>query len=126
MKKYLAPILLILLPLWGFSQLFENFDDGDFTSNPPWSGNIEDFVVNEEKRLQLNKEGEEAVSTLYTSNAIVDSVSWEFFIKLSFSPSANNNAKVYLIADQVDLNGPLNGYFLQFGESLSSDAIELF
>ena len=48
------------------------------------------------------------------------------FIRLNFSPSSSNYARVYLASDQQDLQQALNGYFLQFGESLSNDAIELF
>ena len=33
---------------------------------------------------------------------------------------------VYLASDQVDVSGSLNGYFIQFGEGGSDDAIELF
>ncbi len=47
-------------------------------------------------------------------------------MKQSFSSSATNNGRVYLASDQSDLTKPLNGYYLQFGEANSNDAIELF
>ena len=50
---------------------------------------------------------------------------WTCYVKLSFSPSDNNMARVYLLSDQTDLKGPLNGYFIKLGENLSNDAIEL-
>ncbi len=108
------------------AQINENFSDGDFSGNPVWTGTDSHFRVNSSFQLQLFNEGNSATSWLQTPNSLVDSTSWEFYIKLSFSPSDNNNARVYLVSDQSDLSGPLNGYFLQFGEALSSDAIELF
>ncbi len=119
-------IFLLFIPFVGFSQISETFEDGDFSNNPTWEGLGSHFVVNDEFKLQLMNEGETDTSYLQTINQLLDSASWEFYIKLSFSPSGNNNARVYLSADQEDLSAPLNGYFLQFGEALSSDAIELF
>jgi hypothetical protein len=126
MYKLLISILFSVLLYTAYSQVNDDFSDGDFTNNPVWMGNTDQFVINEDFRLQLQNEGNEAISYLRTSQSLSDSLSWEFFIKLSFSPSGNNNARVYLMADQEDFNNPLNGYFLQFGEALSDDAIELF
>ncbi|MBL7884298.1 MAG: hypothetical protein JNL69_09525, partial [Bacteroidia bacterium] len=41
-------------------------------------------------------------------------------------PSGSNYGRVYLVADQSNLEGALNGYYLQFGEAGSLDAVELF
>jgi len=126
MKKQLFPLIIALLPWICFAQVNDDFGDGDFTQNPSWQGNHAHFKINDVFQLQLDQEGLSDSSYLQTQNQLFDSVSCEFFIKLSFSPSANNFARAYLAADQADLGGPLNGYFLQFGESLSNDAIELF
>jgi len=126
MKKHLILFAGLLLSFLIHAQVFESFEDGDFTQNPAWVGDESHFMVNPDFQLQLNNEGMSDTSYLVTANSIMDSTSWEFFIKLSFSPSSNNNGRVYLVSDQQDLSGSLNGYFLQFGESLSDDAIELF
>ncbi len=117
--------LLLLLPLLLHSQLIDDFSDGDFTHDPAWTGDVQDFMVNDDFRLQLNAGGDEA-AFLSTSWSMEQENEWRFRIKLSFSPSGNNFARVYLISDQPDLSSPLNGYFLQFGESGSDDAVELF
>ncbi len=109
-----------------FSQVSEGFEDGDFTQNPVWTGYQDHFQVNTSYQLQLDNDGEAAISSLQTINQIVDSTSWEFFIKLAFSPSSNNYARVYLASNNEDIQASLNGYFLQFGEAGSDDAIELF
>ncbi|MBI9035630.1 MAG: lamin tail domain-containing protein [Bacteroidales bacterium] len=118
-------LFLVLLPLIGISQVDDRFDDGNFSQNPAWSGNSEDFVINSSLQLQLNA-STEGKSYLITESSIIDSVSWEFWIKQSFSPSANNYCRVYLLSDQEDLSTDPSGYYLQFGETGSADAIELF
>jgi hypothetical protein len=45
---------------------------------------------------------------------------------MSFAPSNNNFAQVYLTSDKSDLKEPLNGYYLRFGENGANDAIELY
>ena len=117
--------ILLLFPLLSFAQFYDSFDDGDFTRNPPWTGSEGSFVINDSKQLQLSAagEGQSHLVTLWGMNGETE---WRFWIKLSFSPSSNNFARVYLAADQENIEQPVNGYFLQFGESGTSDAIELF
>ena len=126
MNKTLLLIFLGIFswPVW--AQIDEDFSDGNFSENPEWIGNADHFIVNDDFQLQLNQEGEAGASSLGTPSLFIDSTCWEFDIRLAFSPSSNNNARVYLTANEEDLQGDLNGYFLQFGESGSSDAIELF
>jgi hypothetical protein len=119
--------LFLFFPVMGIAQLTDDFSDGDFISNPSWSGDAAEFKVNTSSQLQLNNTVAGA-SYLSVANSLssLDNTEWQFFIRLNFSPSASNNAKVYLVSDQPDLEGLLNGYYLQFGEALSNDAVELF
>ncbi|MCB2208590.1 MAG: lamin tail domain-containing protein [Bacteroidetes bacterium] len=118
-------VLLLCLPLFVWSQVFDDFEDGDFTNNPQWTGTTDKFIINTNNRLQLD-DTDAGLSFLSTSNTTAIDVEWRLWIKLSFSPSDNNNARFYLISDQQDVTQALNGYFLQFGEGGSDDAIELF
>ena len=128
--KYSLPLIIILsflLFLSANAQISEGFDDGDFTNNPAWVGTDTNFTVNSSLQLQLNDVGSAATSYLSTTNSIIDSAEWQFYVKLSFSPSSQNFGRVYLVADQADLSSTsLNGYFIQLGESGSGDAIELY
>lgn len=126
MKLFLCN-LFIFFSLSAYSQLIDNFSDGDFSANPTWNGSTSKFKINTSKQLQLN-DTVASGATLYTDLNLIslDSIEWSFYIKLSFSPSSNNYARIYLSSDQSDLTLPLNGYFLQLGESGSNDAIELF
>ncbi len=116
---------ILLIPCFVRAQMVDNFSDGDFTGNPAWIGNTDHFIVNANKQLQLNHSGA-ATSILATQIMLADSMEWSFWVKLNFSPSDNNNVRIYLLADREDLTAPLNGYFIKLGENLSNDPIELF
>ena len=118
-------ILILLLPFTCISQINDDFSDGDFANNPTWVGDAGQFQINSSYQLQLNS-SDAGESYLSTENYLINETEWRFWIKLSFSPSGNNNTRVYLVSDKPDLKEPLNGYFLQFGEAGSDDAIELF
>lgn len=130
-KKLL--ILLILNILYSeilFSQISENFSSAYFGAQTIWHGDTTDFIFNGNGQLQLNamQAGISALSVGLDSMDIWNQrMEWDIQIRLSFSPSANNFARIYLLADTMDLkNGNLTGFYLQFGENLSQDAIELF
>ena len=110
------------------AQYTEDFSDGNFTFNPHWSGDSAQFIVNAQQQLQLNSSGGTSPSYLSTDRPYnsLDSIEWRCFVHLNFSPSSSNNGRIYIVSDSPDLKGPLNGYFIQLGESLSGDAVELF
>lgn len=122
--KNLLYSLLFLFPLLTTAQVSDDFSDGDFTNNPSWNGDQAQFSVNTSKQLQLTSTGDN-ISSLSTAAALSDSTEWNIWVKLAFSPSDNNNARIYLVSDQSNLEGLLNGYYLKLGEAGSLDAIEL-
>lgn len=124
--KILSSLFLVFLSFFTFAQMVDNFDDGDFTNNPTWSGTSADFSINTGNQLQTNS-SIAATSYLSTSNLLTDinNKEWNFFIKQSYSGSSSNFSKVFLTADNANLNSVQNGYFLQFGEAGSNDAIRL-
>lgn len=117
-------LILLLIPQMLSAQLNDDFSDGNFTGDPAWSGTDAQFMVNSGLQLQLGSTGESTsyLSTQINSEALTE---WRIWAKLSFSPSDNNNARIYLMADQANISEPLNGYYLQLGEGGSADAIEL-
>lgn len=128
MLRRLAPSLLVAFAFTvAHAQFTDDFTDGDFTANPAWDGSTGVFIVNAAHQLQLN-DAVAATSQLRSTNAMasLDNTEWRVHVKLTFAPSSSNFGRVYLVSDQTDLSGPLNGYYLQFGEAGSSDAIELF
>ncbi len=125
LNRFFLLNLVICSPFFLTAQISENFSDRNFSSNPQWFGDTNHFVINAYEKLQLQASGA-GNSMLLTQSDFINNCEWQFYIQLAFSPSANNNARVYLSSDNADLKVDLNGYFLQFGESGSDDAIELF
>lgn len=131
MKK--TAILLIISLIYCvtvFPQILDDFADGSIGSIPNWKGDTMDFIVNDNGQLQLNA-NQAGVSALYVLLDSMDLWSqdweWNFRIRMAFSPSNNNFARFYLLTDTTDLKyAALKGFYLQFGENLGQDAIELY
>ena len=126
MKKILLISLLLLCKI-AFSQVTESFSDGDFSQNPPWKGNVNDFQVNIQKQLQ--SKGQRLASqtiALATANRLSVNASWEFLMQLKFNPTSTNFVRIYLTSDKEDLKGALNGYFVQIGETGATDGFHLY
>lgn len=126
--KYISILFLIFwISNTSFSQtLQDDFSDGDFTTNPTWSGDDAEFIVNVANELQSNNLGVSATSELSTAAAIQDSTFWEFYVRMDFNPSTSNYTRVYLQSDEATLSNTSDGYYLQIGASGSSDSIEIY
>jgi hypothetical protein len=126
--RYSSVFFTLFLASVGNCQLFDDFSDLDFTFNPIWVGDTTDFTVNSDSVLQLSNPG--MVSSSYLSTPFSynssDSLEWRFYLDQSFSPSGSNFSRIYLAADSANLDSAQNAYYMQFGESGSNDAIELF
>ncbi len=105
------------------AQIREDFSDREFINDPTWIGDQNLFEVNQYKELHLIDSVERS-SQLVTSSSIFDKVIWEFYVRMDFNPSSSNLAKVYLMSDQEDLQGMLNGYYVLIGDS--EDEISLY
>lgn len=125
MRKLLLFLLVYFSISVSYGQWVDDFSDGELLVSPPWMGDTADFIVNSAGQLQLNAT-DPASSRLaaHVPLTSLNTIEWRFTLQLSFSPSSSNFARVYLVSDREDFTG--NGYFLQFGEALSNDAVELF
>lgn len=112
------------MPLNVFGQLSDAFTDGDFTNNPTWQGEQINFEIDANDQLRLNAPAVTDKSYLFTPSVAIDTASWECYVRLEFNPSAGNKARVYLVSDQSNLEGPLNGYFIQIGNT--EDEVSLY
>lgn len=125
--KYFLSLVVFLTNSLLFAQIIENFTDGDFTTNPTWTGTTADYIVNPSMELQLDNTVA-AISYLSTSHglATLDSKEWTFWTKQSFSPSSGNYGRVYLTSSSADLSTDPDGFYLQLGEAGTGDAVRLF
>lgn len=126
MKKILL-ISLLLFCKNTFSQVSDSFSNGDFSQNPAWSGDVNYFQINAQKQLQ--SQGQALASqtiSLSTASLLSLNASWTFFVQLNFDPTTTNFVRIYLTSDKEDLKASLNGYFVQIGETGTSDGFNLY
>ncbi len=123
--------LIIVLPCCLRAQVFEQFDDGDFTQNPAWMGDTGHFKISvssavpENMRPALQLDAPEAgQSSLVAESGSFSAMEWQFWIKMSMNTSAGNFARIYLCSDQSDLKSPLEGFFIQAGGA--DDSVSFF
>jgi hypothetical protein len=109
-------ILLVLCTQQAFAQVFDDFKDEEFLSNPAWSGNTSKFTV-VANQLKLQAPAVNGNAYLSTVSTVVHNASWEFLVKFTFNPSSANYARVYLISDNVDISGTLSGYYVLIGDT---------
>ena len=127
MRHFLIGVL-ILTQLACFGQISDNFSDGDFTSNPTWSGTGSTYIINASNQLQLNNAGMAASSYLSTPHNLsaLDTKEWKFWTRQSFAPSSSNYGRIYLTSASADLTTDPDGFYLQLGEAGATDAVRLF
>jgi hypothetical protein len=116
-------ILLLLVWQTGFSQWNDNFEDGDFSNDPSWTGDTADFNV-ENNTLRLSAPAVSGQSYLSTPSENINDGSWQFSVRLDFNPSSSNYAKIYLVSSNSNLKETLDGYFIKLGGS--SDVVSLY
>lgn len=110
-----------LLPWCAFSQVTDDFSDGDFTADPAWEGDAGRFVVDSKGQLRLSDEGKVGDARLSTPSRLSTGAEWTFYVHLYDNPSANFYALFYLTADRADLSG--RGCCVQIGGA--DDAVSL-
>ncbi len=114
----------LLLPLWCFSQVNDDFSDGNFTSSPEWSGTIEKFTVNSNGMLQLSAPAETSEAWLFTQSKTIENAHWSCRVILGFNPSSNNLTRIYLTADAAAPAEIQNAIFVEIGQS--TDEVSLY
>lgn len=124
--RYFYAILLLLPVITLRAQINEDFDDGNFTANPVWTGsnNNADFVITDNKLRSSSNLGN-ASFFLSTENKLATNTQWDFWVNLQFSTSGSNYTDIYVISDKADLkNTMINGYFIRIGNT--DDEISLY
>ena len=123
--RLLLCLMSLFRPAQVMAQVWDDFSDGDFTQGVSWTGDTGQYVVSS-GMLRLNSSGSDSSFLVTALPASVDTMEWSFTLKMPFSPSSVNYCRVYLVASQPQLEGPLDGYFLQVGETGSADAVILY
>lgn len=111
-----------------FAQFTDSFTDGNFTADPVWTGDVNEFTIN--PALQLESRADSILSGsnrqiyLSTPSTIMIDAQWEFFVNPRMATSSNNFFDVFLSSDQELLTGSNRGYFVRIGGT--PDEVALF
>lgn len=119
-RLLIAILFFTFISHLSFAQFTDGFTDGNFTSNPVWSGNTSIFTVISGE-LRNNDTG---AGTSYLSTPSTATNEWVFQVRMEYNPSSSNYSRVYLMSDNADLSASvLKGYYVEFGRS--GDDIDL-
>lgn len=118
-------VAVMFLPLLGIAQVVtDDFEDGNFL-NPTWVGDTSEFLQ-PSGLLQTNGPAASSTLSMVTDITAGSEMEWRLELEYPFAPSTSNYLRFYLSSDSVNLEGDLQGYFVQAGESGSSDSYDLF
>ncbi len=117
-------VLILICVNSTFSQIYDDFSDGDFRTAPEWKGDLSDFIINDKYQLQLDA-AQAGNSKIYLKYQQRDSMQWIFYFKMDFSPSNSNKLKVYFAIDNINPD-IASGYFLEIGENGSNDNLKFY
>lgn len=109
-----------------FGQVSEGFNDGEVLHQPVWMGDTGRFKVNNANQLQSRTYNRTDTAYLATNNHYLLNTTWEFYTQINVDPSTSNQLRVYLAFDRPELDSSGNGYFIQIGETGSSDSYDLY
>lgn len=123
MRRNFFFLLFSLVAFGSYAQFQDDFSDGDFLTDPAWSGQTELFSV-QNNELRLTAPAAAGNAYLALPSQAIENASWEFRVKLNFNPSSQNYARVYLASDQSNLSESLNGYFVMIGNT--TDEVSLY
>lgn len=126
MKQILFVFAVLLNLVNVTAQFSDDFSDGDFTTNPTWTGDDTIFTVNTNERLALDATvaGDAYLSASHGLTQLTER-EWRFTVEYNFSPSGSNGGETYLTAVNQDLSSSPDGVYFRIGETGSNDPIEL-
>ncbi len=125
MRKILL-MVGIFLNSFAFSQVAENFSDGEVLHHPQWVKDTGRFIVNTNKQLQSKTFHRSDTAFMATPNTYLLNTSWEFYVQINTDPSTSNQMRIYLAFDKSNLDSSGNGYFIQIGETGAQDSYDLY
>ncbi len=130
MKPVILSLLVIFLAATSLhAQFTEDFSDANLDQAPAWFGDRTAFDASS-GILQLNDQNAGSNNNTYLYTCVqtgTNTISWEFFFQLDFSPSGSNYANIILNADAPELDAAQNTFYLRTGGiSGSDDALELY
>lgn len=130
MKSLLFSTSFSLFTLFSLSaQFMDDFSDPSLHNPVAWQGDTQSFRIYEGQLQLFDQEASESnTAQLFTiaPSSLGALTTWQFYIQLHFSPSANNYSRLYLAARSGALP-TTQAYYLQIGGiSGNEDALVLY
>ncbi|MFT6335875.1 MAG: hypothetical protein ACJATI_002630 [Halioglobus sp.] len=117
---------IFMISLWYVNyinaQWSSDFSEASLTD---WTGDVDQFIINEDGQLQLNAPDAGETTLFRQSQISDDTISIGIYHMLDFSPSDNNRSTIYLALDNQDIT-IASGYYIQIGENGSDDALKFY
>lgn len=116
--KQILLFFALLLPVSLSAQLIECFDGPQIDTHYPWQGDLDRFVINENKELQLSDYRERSsTALLYIESSRIQDNEWSFRARIEQKSTAKNYLKVYLWSKETNMNDPGEALFVRLGYS---------
>ena len=114
--KQLLLILAFLLPLCAYPQLKEPFNGPEITSDNPWTGDLDCFVIENGWLVSRADPTRKSVS-IETPLVYSATMEWEFEIRMDFKPSDQNHIRLHVYLDDQRMLGLETDYYVQIGSN---------
>ena len=101
-KAILLTAVYCLISCITQAQFADNFNDGDFSANPHWTGNAADWIVNSSLQLQSNNTIANSTFYLSTTSTLSNIAQWEMYMALTFNTSSANYVDVFINGISTD------------------------
>lgn len=121
--KQLFIILVLSLPFCAYSQLSETFDGPEITTTHPWQGDLDRFIINTNKELQLYARESKSQVLLHIATVNLGRNEWSFSFRNETACSSQNYAKVFLWSRKPDIDNPGEAIYVRLGYTKKNIAL---
>lgn len=109
--------IIVLISQASYSQVIDDFSDGDFTNNPNWSATPSAWTVTNQVLRSAPTFSGSSPFFISTPSTITSGIWRAYFRYASLIPTSGNHAEFWVMADQQDLSQATNGYFIRIGDT---------
>lgn len=111
-------VLILAMAHNAQAQVTDDFSDGDFTSNPSWTGTENAWVISNQQLRSNSSFTGTTPFYISTPSTLAGVGTWEtYFRYASMSPTSGNNSEFWIMADSANLGQSKNGYFIKIGDT---------
>lgn len=108
--------LLIICHLYSAGQFNEDFSDNDLLTNPQWIGNLDKFIIEEDK-LRSNSTITSDEFYISTPSQFVLETEWQISLDIDFKTSSANYIDIFLASDSANPSKAKQAYFIWIGDT---------